>query len=143
MKKTFRELIVHLFALSYLVKIGKTKFTFLRAANMIAPSFMLVGIAIIKNPNYPEPDLFTIISLILCFTMVFFGFVYFRIYPVERYELDIEQKFFYDEYKKIFEGKNHHNNYANYVDTFEYYNIVPFLSNIVFLILTLIIIYYV
>lgn len=143
MKKKFREIIVHLFALSYLVKIGNLKFTFVRAANMITPCFMLCGIALIKNPNYPVMDMFTIISLILCFIMLFFGFVYFKFYPVKREELDTEQKFFYDEYQKSFKGKLHSNNFANYVDTFKYYNIIPFLSNIIFLIITLIIIYYV
>ena len=72
-----RKLIVKLFALDYIVKIGSKKLGFTRSANFIFPSLLAtMTLSATHNPYWW-------VGLVFFFIFVFFGFVYFRIKPLQ------------------------------------------------------------
>lgn len=86
-----RKLIVKYFALNYTCEVLGKRVTFVRAANIIVPTFFLNGILTIANES-GDKTIFEIIALILLAIVLFIGFVYFRIKPVKFNELDENQK---------------------------------------------------
>lgn len=89
-KKEFRKLIVKRFALSY---IGKN-FATLRASTIIYPLMVINGSLIAFGDGL---NWYAFVPLLISF---YFGFIYFRIYPVSREELDDSQKLQYDQFYK-------------------------------------------
>lgn len=83
-----RKLIVQQFALDAWIRVFGRVYNFPRASRIIFPLFVLAGIAEIY-------ETFEAVTLILCAISVFFGFVYFRFYPVKFDELNDVQKYQY------------------------------------------------
>lgn len=89
----FRKFIIRNFALDYITPIGN----FVRAANWIFPGFVSMGIFSVALKN----DFWLHISMIYTLIAVFFGFIYFRIFPIKESEYDLlseTQKYAYDFY---------------------------------------------
>lgn len=151
------------FALDYISVIFGLPINWVRAANWLFPSFLLGGIwAVYSEANFI--NLPGILILLWIALMVFIGFIYFRIVPVNWDELNISQKFQYghaifsgqltkkkelslkqqDEWIEIYEtyGKDIYGDpYENIKKKYKFYNLKPFLVNIIALIVTLIIIF--
>ena len=89
-----RNLIIKLFALDYIVKIGKRSSNFLRAANIIFPLSALVSVLVIED-SWEVPMFLILIAVFALIVSLFFGFIYFRYYPVTFDELDTSQKWQY------------------------------------------------
>lgn len=92
-----RKWIVRNFALGTWVKIGNVKFHTLRAPRVIVPIFVVTGLVIITDPNYPAIQWFDIVLLGILTVALWFGFnlfkiSYFSLWPVAYEELDDEQK---------------------------------------------------
>jgi hypothetical protein len=94
----FRKFIVKHFALDYMSK----KFIFFgayvnapRASRIIYPLMVITGLISVTNPDWPNPTFLIWILYLLLAAALFFGFVYFRFYPVKWEELDDFQKFQY------------------------------------------------
>jgi len=85
-----RKFLVKHFVLDYFIG----KYHFPRASRIIFPLFMITGYLHI------EPDFFSWCMIGVTVVALFFGFVYFRMFPVSRYELDTSQKKQYDNIKK-------------------------------------------
>ncbi len=90
-----RKLIVRYLALSYRIRLFGKEFTFVRAANVLAPLMLLLGYALMNNENYPMPDFFTWVMLAINFFAWLIVLGYFRMHPVQWHELDREQKWFW------------------------------------------------
>lgn len=86
-----RKFIVKYFAMDYICRAFGYTFNFVRAATFIFPLFVLNALLVLKF-DYQVWQLITAIPLALS---LFFGFIYFRIAPVEWEELDNEQLFQY------------------------------------------------
>jgi hypothetical protein len=87
-----RKFIIKHFALNYIFKAFGRIVDFPRAANIIWTLFLLNGVVSILTKTYPIETWYGIVLLILLLISIFFGFVYFRIYPAKWHELDIHQK---------------------------------------------------
>ena len=90
-----RKWLVKNFVLDYMVSIFGKTYNAPRASRIIYPAFVITGIANILNDNWPTPTLFVWFMYLLTATSLFFGFVYFRFFPVKWEELDEFQKFQY------------------------------------------------
>ena len=90
-----RKWLVKNFVLDYMVSIFGKKYNAPRASRIIYPVFVITGIANVFNDNWPTPTLFVWFMYLLTATSLFFGFVYFRFFPVKWEELDEFQKFQY------------------------------------------------
>ena len=90
-----RKWLVKNFALDYMVSIFGKTYNAPRASRIIYPAFVITGIANLLNDNWPTPTLFVWFMYLLTATSLFFGFVYFRFFPVKWEELDEFQKFQY------------------------------------------------
>jgi hypothetical protein len=90
-----RKWLVKNFVLDYMVSIFGKKYNAPRASRIIYPVFVITGIANVFNDNWPTPTLFVWFMYLLTATSLFFGFVYFRFFPVKWGELDEFQKFQY------------------------------------------------
>lgn len=89
----FRKFALKQFALDYITPLGN----FLRVANWIFPGFVSMGIFSIALPN----NFLLAITMVYTLITVFFGFVYFRIFPIKESEytlLSENQKFTYDNF---------------------------------------------
>lgn len=84
-----RKLIVKYFALSYRLNILGAKFNMLRASSIISPIFILTGVLHYNEIYYTWP---------LLLVVLFYGFVYFRFYPVKWNELDDYQKYLFGKF---------------------------------------------
>ncbi len=82
-----RKFIVKHFALDYICRVFDYTFNFTRSATFIFPLFVLNGIIALK---YDFP-VWQIVFLIPLAVSLFFGFLYFRFFPVKWQELDMEQ----------------------------------------------------
>lgn len=91
--KKIRLFIVHQFALGYEIRIGKLRMRTVRASRIIAPLFLITGIVLATDKNPDMLQWYDIILLSLTGLSLFFGFVYFHIWPVKFEELDDYQKF--------------------------------------------------
>lgn len=87
-----RKFLVRNFVLDYRTKIFGKHYNSPRASRIIFPLFILTGIANILNKDFPTPNLLVWIMYALVGASLFFGFVYFRFYPVKFKELDDFQK---------------------------------------------------
>ena len=94
-----RKLLVKHFVLDYSIRLFNQTWNAPRASRIIYPVFVATGIQIAINPNYPTPDLMLWISYFITATVLFFGFVYFRIKPAQFTELDNDQKRQYGYFK--------------------------------------------
>lgn len=90
-----RKLIIKHFALDYIAIIFGQRTNWVRAANIIFPLFCINGVYSIKTETYPLETTIGIILLALLVIALFFGFVYFKLYPVKWEELDRMQKWQY------------------------------------------------
>ena len=116
-----RELIVKYFALDYVFKAFGMSLTVTRSSTFIYPLFAITGISWVGDFNMYITVLFALLTLIC----LFFGFVYFQIFPVQYKELDYLQKYAFIEFRikndLDFPEEYHHN---------EYFPIVKIISNI-------------
>lgn len=99
-----RKLILNLFALSYRAKIFGTLIPQLRASVIIFPLFLLMMISFIINSM-----ILKFISIPLLIVAVFYGFVYFRIFPIQEEDLkylDKSQLNQYNMYNNLEEYNN-------------------------------------
>lgn len=88
-----RKLIVRLFALDYMYNIFGLRLNAPRAGTIIFPLFVITGILLaFFTPDYPTPTNLLWFVYVLDVLAVFFGFVYFRFYPIKWEELDNSQK---------------------------------------------------
>ena len=92
-----RKWIVRNFVLGTWVKIGKVKFHTLRAPRVIVPIFVVTGLTIVTDPNYPAIQWFDIVLLTILLTSLWIGFnlfkiSYFSLWPAKIEEMDNEQK---------------------------------------------------
>lgn len=92
-----RHLLVKLFVLDYFFKVFGNTFNIARVNVIMYPLFIITGIAItfFNSPFILWP------LYLLNVIVVFFGFVYFRIKPVEWEELDMFQKFKYGSMSRL------------------------------------------
>lgn len=90
-----RKFLVNNFVLDYRMKLFGKYYNAPRASRIIYPLFVVTGIANILNDDFPTPTLLIWILYILVALSLFFGFVYFRFYPVKFNELDDFQKLQY------------------------------------------------
>jgi hypothetical protein len=90
-----RKWLVKNFVLDYMVSIFGKTYNAPRASRIIYPAFVITGIANVFNDNWPTPTLFVWFMYLLTATSLFFGFVYFRFFPVKWEELDEFQKLQY------------------------------------------------
>lgn len=89
----FRKFILRNFALDYITPVGN----FVRAANWIFPGFVAMGTFGVVFDN----DTMVYVSLVYTLIAVFFGFIYFRLFPLKEEEYDLlseTQKYAYDFY---------------------------------------------
>ena len=80
-----RKLILNLFALNFRFKFGKVKYNQLRVATFTYP-FVLSQIYLMYK-HYD--NIFVIANAVILAILLFFGFIYFRFYPIGKYKDDI------------------------------------------------------
>ena len=119
-----RKLILNLFALSYRAKIFGTLIPQLRASVIIFPLFLLMMISFIINSM-----ILKFISIPLLIVAVFYGFVYFRIFPIQEEDLKYLDKSQLNQYNMY----NNLEEYNNEDDSILYLLINPIII-IIFLI---------
>lgn len=122
-----RKLILNLFALSYRAKIFGTLIPQLRASVIIFPLFLLMMISFIINSM-----ILKFISIPLLIVAIFYGFVYFRIFPIQEEDLKYLDKSQLNQYNMY----NNLEEYNNEDDSIWYLLINPIII-ILFLILML------
>ena len=119
-----RKVLINYFALSYSVKLFGKTVNWVRAANVIFPLFVITGLFMIINTTIA----YCILPLLAI--SVFYGFVYFEIYPIKETEIDLldnVQKYLYS----VYYNKN---------NTQQVYNsLLPLLTNIIVIIVAIII----
>lgn len=120
-----RKLILNLFALSYRAKIFGTLIPQLRASVIIFPLFLLMMISFIINSI-----ILKFISIPLLIVAIFYGFVYFRIFPIHEEDLKYLDKSQLNQYNMY----NNLEEYNNEDDSILYLLINPIII-VVFLIL--------
>lgn len=93
-----RNFLIKNFVLDYIYKVWGVTFRYTRGAVIIWPTFVITGLNIALDLDWPEIDLFDVLSLVWLLITVFFGFAYFRMKPVKFDELkDLEQVFVYEQ----------------------------------------------
>ena len=120
-----RKLILNLFALSYRAKIFGTLIPQLRASVIIFPLFLLMMISFFINFL-----LLKFISIPLLIVAIFYGFVYFRIFPIQEEDLKYLDKSQLNQYNMY----NNLEEYNNEDDSILYLLINPIII-VIFLIL--------
>jgi len=95
-----RKWLVKNFVLDYMFTIFNTTFNAPRASRIISPIFVLTGLLVSTNPDWPTPTPLIWVMYFLCVVVLFFGFVYFKIKPAQWDELDEFQKFQYGSFKQ-------------------------------------------
>jgi len=99
--KSLRKWLVRNFVLDYMFTIFGKTFNAPRASRIIFPLFVITGFFVATNPDWPTPTLLIWFLYLLCASALFFGFVYFRFFPVKWEELDKFQKFQYGIFKPL------------------------------------------
>jgi hypothetical protein len=97
-----RKWLVKNFVLDYTFKIFGKLYNAPRASRIIYPIFVITGLLVSTNPDWPTPTPLIWFMYFLCATALFFGFVYFKIKPAKWDELDEFQKYQYG----FFSGAN-------------------------------------
>lgn len=123
-----RKLILNLFALSYRAKIFGTLIPQLRASVIIFPLFLLMMISFFINSM-----ILKFISIPLLIVAIFYGFVYFRIFPIQEEDLKYLDKSQLNQYNMY----NNLEEYNNEDDSIWYLLINPIII-VIFLILMVI-----
>lgn len=123
-----RKLILNLFALSYRAKIFGTLIPQLRASVIIFPLFLLMMISFFINSM-----ILKFISIPLLIVAIFYGFVYFRIFPIQEEDLKYLDKSQLNQYNIY----NNLEEYNNEDDSILYLLINPIII-VIFLILMVI-----
>nr|DAK62376.1 MAG TPA: hypothetical protein [Caudoviricetes sp.] len=123
-----RKLILNLFALSYRAKIFGTLIPQLRASVIIFPLFLLMMISFFINSM-----ILKFISIPLLIVAIFYGFVYFRIFPIQEEDLKYLDKSQLNQYNMY----NNLEEYNNEDDSILYLLINPIII-VIFLILMII-----
>lgn len=99
-----RKLILNLFALSYRAKIFGTLIPQLRASVIIFPLFLLMMISFFINSM-----ILKFISIPLLIVAIFYGFVYFRIFPIQEEDLKYLDKSQLNQYN-MYDNLEEYNN---------------------------------
>lgn len=120
-----RKLILNLFALSYRAKIFGTLIPQLRASVIIFPLFLLMMISFFINSM-----ILKFISIPLLIVAIFYGFVYFKIFPIQEEDLKYLDKSQLNQYNMY----NNLEEYNNEDDSIWYLLINPIII-VIFLIL--------
>lgn len=120
-----RKLILNLFALSYRAKIFGTLIPQLRVSVIIFPLFLLMMISFFINSM-----ILKFISIPLLIVAIFYGFVYFRIFPIQEKDLKYLDKSQLNQYNMY----NNLEEYNNEDDSILYLLINPIII-VIFLIL--------
>ena len=94
-----RKWLVKNFVLDYMFTVFGTTYNAPRASRIIFPIFVITGILVATNPNWPNPTILIWFMYLVTTISLFFGFIYFRIYPINWEELDDFQKFQYGFFK--------------------------------------------
>ena len=123
-----RKLILNLFALSYRAKIFGTLIPQLRASVIIFPLFLLMMISFFINSL-----ILKFISIPLLIVAIFYGFVYFRIFPIQEEDLKYLDKSQLNQYNMY----NNLEEYNNEDDSILYLLINPIIIVIFLLIMIL------
>jgi hypothetical protein len=94
-----RKWLVKNFVLDYMINIFGKTYNAPRASRIIFPVFVITGIFVSINPDWPTPTPLIWFLYLITAIVLFFGFVYFRFSPVKWEELDEFQKFQYGSVK--------------------------------------------
>ena len=93
-----REFIVKNFALDYIYKVFGITYSYTRGVVFIYPMFVLCGLFIALDDDWPVIDMLDATLLFFLAVSVFFGFFHFRMSPVKLEELkDWEQVYVYEQ----------------------------------------------
>ena len=90
-----RKWLVKNFVLSFSINLFGRTYNAPRASRIIFPLFILTGIANGLNDDWPTPTPLIWVLYSLVAIALFFGFTYFRLYPIKWEELDRYQKYQY------------------------------------------------
>ena len=93
--KKIRHWLVKNFVLDYYLTIFNIKYNAPRASRIIFPLFVITGMLICFNDDWPTPTIPIWIMYILVTLSLYFGFMHFKIFPVTWIELDDLQKYQY------------------------------------------------
>ena len=93
--KEIRKFLVKHFVLDYTFMLFGRHYDAPRASRIIYPLMVITGYISVTNPDWPTPTVLIWALYFLLALALFFGFVYFRYYPVKWEELDDRQKFQY------------------------------------------------
>lgn len=96
---TIRKILVKNFVLDYMGNIFGWRYNAPRASRIIFPLMVVTGWFSVTNPDWPTPTPFVWFLYGLLALALFFGFIYFRIWPAQWDELDDLQKFQYGKFK--------------------------------------------
>nr|DAR97509.1 MAG TPA: hypothetical protein [Caudoviricetes sp.] len=120
-----RKLVIKFFALDYIVRVFGSTYNWTRSANIIFPLFILVGMCLLS-------ELYVLLYIMLCLiaVAVFFGFVYFQLFPLT----EKDRKYFDDVQRWQF---NRYYNIQQKIDI-KTNSIWCLLSNIIFIVLFLV-----
>lgn len=120
-----RKLVIKFFALDYIVRVFGSTYNWTRGANIIFPLFILVGMCLLS-------ELYVLLYIMLCLiaVAVFFGFVYFQLFPLT----EKDRKYFDDVQRWQF---NRYYNIQQKIDI-KTNSIWCLLSNIIFIVLFLV-----
>jgi len=122
-----RKLIIKFFALDYIVRVFGSTYNWTRGANIIFPLFILAGMCLLS-------ELYVLLCIMVCLIAiaVFFGFIYFQLFPLT----ENDRKYFDDVQRWQF---NRYYNIQQRIDI-KTNSIWCLLSNIIFI--TLFLVYY-
>jgi len=122
-----RKLIIKFFALDYIVRVFGSTYNWTRGANIIFPLFILAGMCLLS-------ELYVLLCIMVCLIAiaVFFGFIYFQLFPLT----ENDRKYFDDVQRWQF---NRYYNIQQRIDI-KTNSIWCLLSNIIFI--TLFVVYY-
>jgi hypothetical protein len=90
-----RKFLVKNFVLDYQIKLFGKCYNAPRASRIIFPLFVITGMANALNYDFPTPTTLIWFLYALTALALFFGFIYFHIFPVKFSELDNYQKLLY------------------------------------------------
>ena len=94
-----RKLVIKFFALDYIVRVFGSTYNWTRSANIIFPLFILAGMCLLS-------ELYVLLYIMLCLiaVAVFFGFIYFQLFPLtekDRKYFDDVQRWQFNRYYNI------------------------------------------
>ena len=120
-----RKLVIKFFAFDYIVRVFGSTYNWTRSANIIFPLFILAGMCLLS-------ELYVLLYIMLCLiaVAVFFGFIYFQLFPLtekDRKYFDDVQRWQFNRYYNIQQKMDIKTN-----------SIWCLLSNIIFIVLFLV-----